>query len=124
MISAVRDLRSLWCPWFQSGHFKPSSVDDIDRSDLDPRRLTGRLDPAERCREMVAHARPDSAPIALHVYQDAHHAFDVAALQPGRRAFGHSVEYSEPAAKDAEEKTRAFLAANLAGPSPGEPTKK
>jgi len=46
---------------------------------------------------MVAHARPDSAPIALHVYQDAHHAFDVAALQPGRRAFGHSVEYSEPA---------------------------
>ncbi len=45
-------------------------------------------------------------------------------LQPGRRAFGHSVEYSEPAAKDAEEKTRAFLAANLAGPSPGEPTKK
>jgi len=73
---------------------------------------------------MVAHARPDSAPIALHVYQDAHHAFDVAALQPGRRAFGHSVEYSEPAAKDAEEKTRAFLAANLAGPSPGEPTKK
>jgi dienelactone hydrolase len=74
--------------------------------------------PAERCREVVAHARPDSAPIALHVYPDAHHAFDVAVLQPGHRAFGHSVEYNEPAAKDAEEKTRAFPAAHLAGPSP------
>jgi len=74
--------------------------------------------PADRCREMVAHARPDSAPITLQVYPDAHHAFDVAALQPGRRAFGHLVEYNEPAARDAEEKTRAFLAAHLAGTSP------
>ena len=75
--------------------------------------------PAERCREMVAHAQPDSAPIALHVYPDTYHAFDVTALQPpGRRAFGHLVEYNEPAAKDAEEKTRAFLAAHLAGTSP------
>jgi hypothetical protein len=40
------------------------------------------------------------------------------APQPGRGAFGHSVEYNEPAAKDAEEKTRAFLAAHLAGTSP------
>jgi dienelactone hydrolase len=74
--------------------------------------------PAERCREMVAHAQPDSAPIALHVYLDTYHAFDVTALQPGRRAFGHLVEYNEPAAKDAEEKTRAFLAAHLAATSP------
>jgi dienelactone hydrolase len=71
--------------------------------------------PADRCREMVAHARPDSAPIALHVYPDAHHAFDVAVLQPGRRAFGHSLEYNALAARDAAEKTRAFLAAHLAG---------
>jgi dienelactone hydrolase len=89
--------------------------------------LTGESDdwtPAERCREMVAHARPDSAPIALHVYPDAHHAFDVAALQPGRRVFGHSVEYNESAAKDAEEKTRAFLAAHLAGTSPATGTSR
>jgi dienelactone hydrolase len=38
--------------------------------------------PAERCREMVAHARPDSAPTALHVYPGAHHAFDVAGCSP------------------------------------------
>jgi dienelactone hydrolase len=83
--------------------------------------LTGESDdwtPAERCREMVAHAQSDSAPIKLHIYPDAHHAFDVAALRPGRRAFGHLVEYNEPAAKDAAEKTRAFLAAHLAGTSP------
>jgi dienelactone hydrolase len=73
--------------------------------------------PADRCREMVAHARPDSTPITLHVYPDAHHAFDVAVLKPGCRAFGHSVEYNELAAQDAEEKTRAFLAAHLAGTS-------
>ena len=73
--------------------------------------------PADRCREMVAQARPDSAPITLHVYPDAHHAFDIDVLKPGRRALGHSVEYNELAAKDAEEKTRAFLAAHLAGTS-------
>jgi dienelactone hydrolase len=83
--------------------------------------LTGESDdwtPAERCREMVAHARPDSAPIALHVYPDAHHAFDVDALQPGRRALGHSVEYNESASNDAAKKTRALLAAHLAGTPP------
>src|SRR5215831_13818448 len=80
--------------------------------------------PAERCREMVADARPDSAPIALHVYPDARHAFDVAVLQPGRRAFGHLVEYNDAAAKDAEEKARAFLDAHLRETSPGEATKK
>jgi len=77
--------------------------------------------PAERCREMIAHARPDSAPIALHVYPGAHHAFDVAGLQPGRRAFGHWLEYNEPAAKDAEAKTRAFLAAHLGTAPAGKP---
>jgi dienelactone hydrolase len=69
--------------------------------------------PAERCRQMVAHRRPDSAPIALTVYPGAHHGFNFAMLQPGRSSFGHWLEYNEPAAKDAEEKVRAFLAANL-----------
>jgi len=77
--------------------------------------------PAERCREMVAHVRPDSAAIALTVYLGAHHAFDIRDLKPGRRAFGHWLEYDEAAAKDAEEKTRAFLAANLANVPAGKP---
>jgi dienelactone hydrolase len=62
---------------------------------------------------MVAHARPDSAPIALTVYPGAHHGFNFAILQPGRSSFGHWLEYNEPAAKDAEAKVRAFLAAHL-----------
>jgi dienelactone hydrolase len=80
--------------------------------------------PVEQCREMVAHARPDGAPIALTVYPGVHHNFDVALLTPGARYRGFWLEYNEPAAKDAEEKTRAFLAAHLAETSPGEPTAK
>jgi dienelactone hydrolase len=79
---------------------------------------------AERCREMVKHARRDGAPIALTVYPGAHHAFDVVELKPGVRSLGHRVEYNEPAAKDAEQKVRAFLAANLGGASPDKPTEK
>ena len=71
--------------------------------------------PAERCREMVAHARPDGAALALIVYPGAYHAFDVAELNPGVRFLGHWLEYNEPAAIDAKGKLRAFLAANLDG---------
>ena len=80
--------------------------------------------PVERCREMVAHARPDGAPIALTVYPGAHHNFDVTQLTPGVRYLGNWLEYNEPAAKNAEAKTRSFLAAHLGGTSPGETTAK
>jgi dienelactone hydrolase len=76
--------------------------------------------PAERCRVMVAHARPDRAPIALTVYPGAHHGFNFAMLQPGRSSLGHWLEYNEPAARDAEGKVRAFLAANLGAASAGQ----
>ena len=77
--------------------------------------------PAERCREMVARSRPDGATIALTVYPGVHHAFDVAELTPGMRSMGRWVEYDEPAARDAEQKLRAFLAANLGETSADEP---
>ena len=79
--------------------------------------------PVEQCRAMVAHARPDSAPITLIVYPGVHHNFDVALLTPGVRYRGFWLEYNEPAAKDAEEKTRAFHDAHLAETS-SEPTTK
>jgi dienelactone hydrolase len=85
--------------------------------------LAGEADdwnPPERCREMVAHSRPDGAPIALTVYPGAYHAFDVAQFQPGIGFLGHWLEYNEPAAKDSEQKLRAFLAANLVSRSPDE----
>jgi len=66
--------------------------------------LIGEADGTERCREMVAHSQPDSAPIALTVYPGAHHGFDVALLQLGIRYLGHWLEYNEPAANDAERK--------------------
>jgi acetyl esterase/lipase len=62
--------------------------------------------PVERCREMVAHARPDGAPIALTVFAGVHHNFDVAQLTPRVRYLGHWLEYNEPAVKDAEEETQ------------------
>ena len=69
--------------------------------------------PAERCRVMVVHARPDGAPITLTVYPGAHHGFNFEMLQPGRSSLGHWLEYNEPAARDAEAKVRAFLAIHL-----------
>jgi dienelactone hydrolase len=69
--------------------------------------------PAERCRDMVRHARPDSAPIAMTVYPGAHHAFDVVQLQPGRQVYGHWIEYNDAAAEDAEVRVRTFLATHL-----------
>jgi dienelactone hydrolase len=80
--------------------------------------------PAEQCRQMVAHARADGAPITLIVYPGVHHNFDVALLTPGVRYQGFWLEYNEPATKDAEEKTRAFLGTHLAETPPGEPTAK
>ena len=66
----------------------------------------------------------DGAPIALAVYPGVHHNFDVSQLTAGVRYLGNWLEYNEPAAKDAEAKTRAFLAAHLGGRSPGETTAK
>jgi dienelactone hydrolase len=78
---------------------------------------------AERCREMAAHSRPHGATIALTVYPGVHHAFDVAELKPGIRLLGHWLEYDETATSDAEQKLRAFLAANLGGESVDKPSR-
>jgi dienelactone hydrolase len=80
--------------------------------------------PAERCRDMVRHARPDSAPIAMTVYPGAHHAFDVVQRQPGRQVFGHRIEYNGAAAEDAEARVRTFLGAHLEPPASQQPTAK
>jgi dienelactone hydrolase len=54
--------------------------------------------PAERCREMVKHARPDGAPITLTVYPGATHAFDVAEFKSGipRSATGSNTTSPQP----------------------------
>ena len=68
---------------------------------------------ADACKTLRNLARPDSASIDLTVYPGVHHAFDVAQLKPGRSSDGRWLEYDEPAARDAEQKTRAFLAEHL-----------
>jgi dienelactone hydrolase len=69
---------------------------------------------ADACKTLKNLARPDSAPIDLALYPGVHHAFDVAQLKPGRSSDGRWLEYHGPAARDAEQKTRAFLAEHLA----------
>ena len=68
--------------------------------------------PAAFCREMVAQPHEGGAAIALIVYRGAHHNFNFRVLT-GPRSPGYWIEYNEAAAQDAEEKMRAFLAANL-----------
>jgi dienelactone hydrolase len=68
---------------------------------------------ADACKALRNLAQPGSASIDLTVYPGVHHAFDVAQLKPGRGPDGRWLEYDEPAARDAEKKTRAFLADHL-----------
>jgi dienelactone hydrolase len=67
---------------------------------------------ADDCKALRDRA-PESASIDLTVYPGVHHAFDVAQLKPGLRSLGRWLEYDELAARDAEEKTRTFLADHL-----------
>jgi len=69
---------------------------------------------AEACQGLKTRALPESAPIDLTLYPAVQHAFDVAQLKPGHSSIGRwGLEYDEVAARDAEEKTRAFLADHL-----------
>ena len=71
--------------------------------------------PAEPCADLAERLRKSGTPIALTIYPGAYHAFNVRQAGPGfRNNLGHWLAYDEPAAKDAEAKMRAFLAAHLA----------
>ena len=70
--------------------------------------------PADACREFQERTRNAGTPIDLTVYPGVYHGFTSTQAKPGfRNNLGHWIEYDEPAAKDAEAKTRAFLAAHL-----------
>jgi dienelactone hydrolase len=75
--------------------------------------LTGELDdwtPAAACRATAAR-RTGGSPVRLIVYPGAYHSFDTP--RPGRRYFGHWLEYNAAAAEAAAEETRRFLAEQL-----------
>jgi dienelactone hydrolase len=74
---------------------------------------TGELDdwtPAAACRATAAR-RTGGSPVRLIVYPGAYHSFDTP--RPGRRYFGHWLEYNAAAAEAAAEETRRFLAEQL-----------
>jgi dienelactone hydrolase len=75
--------------------------------------LIGELDdwtPAARCRGIEAR-RSEGSPVKLVVYPGAYHSFD--SPRPGRRYFGHWLEYNATATEQAKEEVRAFLARHL-----------
>ena len=66
--------------------------------------------PARGCRTRAAAPIGGSA-IKLIVYPDAYHSFDVP--RPGRRYFGHWLEYNAAADEQAAKEVRRFLADQL-----------
>jgi dienelactone hydrolase len=75
--------------------------------------LTGELDdwtPAAACRATAAR-RTGGSPVKLIVYPGAHHSFDTP--RPGRRYFGHWLEYNAAAAEQATEAVKRFLVEQL-----------
>ena len=75
--------------------------------------LPGELDdwtPAAACRTTAAR-RTGGSPVKLIVYPGTYHSFDTPG--PGRRYFGHWLEYNAAATEAATEETRKFLAEQL-----------
>ena len=76
--------------------------------------LVGALDdwtPAADC--SIDAWRTDGVPIEQVVYPGVHHSFYYPELQPGRKIFGHWLEYNEEAATDATRRMREFLKRHL-----------
>ena len=76
--------------------------------------LIGALDestPAADCSDKIDAWGTDGPPIELVVYPGVHHSFFYPELQPGRKIFGHWLEYNEEAATDATRRCGNFLSA-------------
>jgi dienelactone hydrolase len=64
---------------------------------------------AEACRRMMARRTGSGSTVRLIVYPSAYHSFDVPSLQPGKRLFGHWLEYNPAAAESAVKEVQHFL---------------
>jgi dienelactone hydrolase len=79
--------------------------------------LIGEVDdwsPSEACRKMMARRNGSGSAVRLVVYPGAYHDFDVPSFQPGRRSFGHWLQYNRAAAESAVKEVQRFLADTLA----------
>jgi dienelactone hydrolase len=72
------------------------------------------MTPAVLCSNLAARPHADGAPIDLVVYPGVRHGFNFPQLQRGATVLGHRLEYDEPAATDAWQRVRSFLATTLA----------
>ena len=68
---------------------------------------------ASACADRIAIWGKDGPPIEMVVYPGVYHGFYYTYLQPGRRMFGHWLEYNGAAANDAHLRMRQFLDRHL-----------
>jgi len=77
--------------------------------------------PAQECRNMVdgrddwgiSRDRGQGVPVQLIVYPEARHAFDAPGLERPIEFLGHRLEYNKPAADQASDALREFLAQHI-----------
>jgi dienelactone hydrolase len=69
--------------------------------------------PAAECSDRIAIWGNDGPPIELVVYPGTYHGFYYPHLQPGRKLFGHWVEYNGAAADNATHRLHQFLDRHL-----------
>jgi dienelactone hydrolase len=80
--------------------------------------------PAQDCRDMVAGRStlgmsrdgPEARMVRLTVYPNATHGFDATGLQPGRKLFGHWMEYNGDATERATQELHTFLDGQIGRP--------
>jgi len=80
--------------------------------------MIGQLDQWTRagaCEELLRRKEPQSAPMDLVIYPNAHHGFVVRDWGTGEEGFGFRLEYNEQAAQDSLRRAREFLSRHLGG---------
>jgi dienelactone hydrolase len=96
--------------------FYPPCKQAVGRPGIPTLIFIGALDdwtPAADCSEKIDAWRTDGVPLEQVVYPGVHHSFYYPEFQPGRKIFGHWLEYNEEAAADATRRMREFLKRHL-----------
>src|SRR5215510_5170245 len=91
--------------------FYPPCRTALMRPEIPTLILIGALDdwtPSEDCSRRVSDWGTEGPPIEHVVYPGTHHGFYYPHLQPGRKLFGHRMEYNGDAAANASDRMRQF----------------
>jgi len=96
--------------------FYPPCRTPLMRPEIPTLILIGALDDwtlSEDCSRRVGDWGTEGPPIEQVVYPGTHHGFYYPHLQPGRKLFGHWIEYNGDAVDDASDRMRRFLNRHL-----------